>query len=173
MQPIRNTLSLPSPSRRHSAQSNSHSNSQPPLTYKGSPSDKGWIVAKQRLLWPKELSGTQLCARFALVGSSCPHGYACPYDHKFFPRDFSLDDQKILCKFIANNQPGLSFAPDVRVPSFDSSVRPHADVPRHPNQSILRPRPRPSGLKRPSSPHPEAPASNTPPKKKVSLTQSS
>lgn len=32
-----------------------------------------------------------------------------------FPRDFSLDDQNILCKFVSDNQPGLSFAPEVRI----------------------------------------------------------
>jgi len=160
--------------RRHSAHTASNATpTQPSTTYKGSPSDKGWIVAKQRLLWPKDLSGTQLCARFALVGSSCPHGYACPYAHKFFPRDFNLDDQKILCKFISSHQPGLSFAPGVRIPSFDLHNKPHSEPSRHANQSILRPRPRPSGIKRPSSPHPEGQSMPTPPKKKVSLTQSS
>jgi len=171
---LRNHLPSSSTPRRGSVNASPQSAPHSASTYKGSPSDKGWIVAKQRLLWPKDLSGTQLCARFALIGSSCPHGYACPYDHKFFPRDFNIDDQKILCKFVSDNHPGLSFAPGVRVPSFDTTNKPHTDQPRHHSPSILRPRPRPLGSKRPSSPHPEAiAAASPPPKKKVSLTQSS
>jgi len=96
----------------------SSNGSQSNPSYRGSPIDKGWLVAKQRFLWPKDLSGKQLCARFALVGSSCPHGYACPYDHRFFPRDFSTDDQKIICKFVSSNHPNLSFAPGISIPFF-------------------------------------------------------
>jgi len=141
-------------------------------SYRGSPMDKGWLIAKQRLLWPKDLSGKQLCARFALVGSSCPHGYACPYDHKFFPRDFSTDNQKIICKFISDNHPQLSFAPGVRVPSFFNLPKSNSP-PTLPNNSepSPRPRPRPTAYKRPFSPRPDPPGSTSspPPQKKVSI----
>ena len=144
----------------------------PNSSYRGSPADKGWLIAKQRLLWPKHLSGKQLCARFALVGSSCPHGYSCPYEHKFFPRDFSTEDQKIICKFISDNHPNLSFAPGARIPTFQHDNKSGTSAPPHTGPDLSpRPRPRPPAFKRPYSPRPDPPGSGTPqqPKKKVSL----
>jgi len=172
---IPRTLPTPTPlrpPRRPQSNLQSHSQTQN-SSYRGSPVDKGWLIAKQRLLWPKHFSGKQLCARFALVGSSCPHGYACPYDHKFFPRDFSLDDQKIICKFITDNHPNISFAPGVRVPSFAHQVKSGTPVPPSAGPDLSpRPRPRPPAFKRPYSPRPDPPGSATsqPPKKKVSIS---
>jgi len=167
---------LPSgqPHRSHHAPQ-ANSNTQNP-SYRGSPIDKGWLLTKQRLIWPKNLSGKQLCARFALVGSSCPHGYSCPYEHKFFPRDFSLDDQKIICKFISDHHPQVAFAPGVRIPSFFTPSKSNFPntTPGDPELSP-RPRPRPPAFKRPYSPRPDPPGStgaSPSPKKKVSIAPS-
>ena len=164
---------LPSQSRRPSPASQSPTHQGQSSSYRGSPADKGWLISTQRLLWPKDLSGKELCARFALVGSSCPHGYACPYEHKFFPRDFQIEDQKILCKFVSDNHPRVTFAPGVRVPSFFSNTNrdhfsPHSPGPDVP---VPRPRPRPSGFKRPSPSRPDNTGSNSspPPRKKVTI----
>jgi len=169
--PLRQQL-LPTQPRRPHSNPQSHSPTQN-SSYRGSPIDKGWLITKQRLLWPKNLSGKQLCARFALVGSSCPHGYACPYDHKFFPRDFSDDDQKIICKFVTDNDPNISFAPGVRVPSFTHEAKSNQPAPPLAGPPLSpRPRPRPPAFKRPYSPRPDPPgsAASQPPKKKVSIS---
>jgi len=84
-------------------------------SYMGSPADKGWLKVSGRFLWPKDLSGKQLCNRFAVVGSSCPNGYNCPFVHKLFPKDFDEKDLQIICKFV-DNEANVSFAPGIKVP---------------------------------------------------------
>ena len=85
-------------------------------SYLGSPAEKGWLKVSGRFLWPKDLSGKQLCNRFAVVGSSCPNGYNCPFVHKLFPKDFDDKDLQILCKFV-DTEANVSFAPGVKVPT--------------------------------------------------------
>ena len=92
---------------------NSHPSSFSNKRASASPSDKGWIVATKKFLWPKDLSGKQLCTRFAQVGSSCPNGYNCPYAHKYWPRDFDAHDRTIINKLVRDTD-HLSFAQNGR-----------------------------------------------------------
>ena len=84
------------------------------------PSDKGWITATGRYLWPKDITGKQICNRFAQIGSSCPHGANCPFSHRVFPKDFDQNDRDIICKFVSQH-PNLSFAPWIKASSSGTS----------------------------------------------------
>lgn len=85
----------------------------------GSPPNRGWIESTKHIMWPKELSGKQLCTRFAQLGSSCPNGRNCPYQHKLFPKDFSDPDIDIICKLVESS-PHMKFGPHVTLPSRSS-----------------------------------------------------
>jgi len=81
----------------------------------GSPPNRGWIESTRKIMWPKELSGKQLCTRFAQLGSSCPNGTNCPYQHKIFPKDFAPNDVDIICRMVDSSS-YLKFSPNVIVP---------------------------------------------------------
>lgn len=88
----------------------------------GSPPNRGWIESSKKIMWPKELSGKQLCTRFAQLGSSCPNGTNCPYQHKIFPKDFNSDDIAVICHTVDDSS-HLKFSPNVVIPkrSYPSS----------------------------------------------------
>jgi len=101
----------PSPHRQHT---NKRRQDDSPGSYlaapkRHSPSDKGWITASGRYLWPKNISGKQLCNRFAQIGSSCPNGTNCPFSHRVFPKDFDSTDRDIICRFV-HEHPNVAFA---------------------------------------------------------------
>jgi len=122
--PSKRKLSWESPS--HTPSSHTSAPSKRPSA---TPADKGWIQASRKFLWPKTLSGKQLCTRFAQVGSSCPNGYNCPYAHKYWPRDFDTEDRAIIHNLIRTND-HISFAPGIRSESRDTNH----------NDSVLKPR---------------------------------
>ena len=93
-----------------------------------SPSDKGWITATGRYLWPKDITGKQICNRFAQIGSSCPHGANCPFSHRVFPKDFDQNDRDIICKFVTNH-PNLSFASWIKPGSSSGGSSHHQSSP--------------------------------------------
>jgi len=86
----------------------------------GSPPNRGWIESSRKIMWPKELSGKQLCTRFAQLGSSCPNGTNCPYQHKIFPKDFAPEDIDIICRMV-DGSTHLKFSPNVIVPKRNTS----------------------------------------------------
>jgi len=111
------------PQKRKSEQTLSTNTTHAPLQKRhstGSPSNRGWIESTKHIMWPKELSGKQLCTRFAQLGSSCPNGRSCPYQHKIFPKEFSPEDIEVICKFV-DASPHIKFSSNISIPNRNNA----------------------------------------------------